>query len=83
VLVYSDEHTRKDAALRLLSHATTVESVLGRRIAWDDVAHAFTEGFQSELDLELVPDKLSAQELTGANQLVQEKYRHSSWLERI
>jgi lipoate-protein ligase A len=83
VLVYSDDRARKDAADRLLSHATTVESVLGFRVSWEAAAHALTEGFQSELDLQLVQDELSAQEIKRADQLMQEKYNHPSWLERI
>jgi lipoate-protein ligase A len=83
VLVYSDDQIQKDAAVRLLSHATTVESVLGFRISWDTTAHALVEGFQSELDLELVQDELSEQEIKRAEQLTQEKYSHPSWLVRI
>ena len=83
VLVYSDDRTRKDAADRLLSHATTVESVLGFRVSWDDAAYALTKGFQSELDLELVQGELSTQEIKRADRLMQEKYNHPSWLERI
>ncbi len=83
VLVYSDDQHRKDATVRLLSHATTVESVLGFRISWDAAAQAFIEGFQSELDLELIPGELSVQEIKRAEQLMQEKYSHPSWLERI
>jgi lipoate-protein ligase A len=82
-LVYYDDQTRKDAAVRLLSHATTVESVLGFRILWDAAAQAFIEGFQSELDLELIPGELSDQEIKRAKQLMQEKYNHPAWLERI
>jgi lipoate-protein ligase A len=83
VLVYSDDQTQQDAAVRLLSHATTVESVLRFRISWDAAANALIEGFQSELDLELVQDELSEPEKIRAEQLMQEKYCHPSWLERI
>jgi lipoate-protein ligase A len=83
VLIYSDHQALIDAAARLLSHATTVESVLGYRIDWDAAAHAFIEGFQSELDLELLEGKLSEQELMRADELMQEKYSRPSWLERI
>ncbi len=83
VLAYSDDQTRNEAAVRLVSHATTVESVLGDKITWDTAAHAFIEGFQTELDLELVPGELSEQEIVRAEQLMREKYSHPSWLERI
>ncbi|MFZ0532055.1 MAG: biotin/lipoate A/B protein ligase family protein [Anaerolineales bacterium] len=83
VLVYSDEQSRRQAALRLLSHATTVETVLGYKITWETVAKAFTAGFQSELDIELVRGDLSDQEIKRTERLEQEKYSHPSWLERI
>jgi lipoate-protein ligase A len=82
-LVYSDDQARNDAASRLLSHATTVESALGKRIDWETVMNAFIKGFQSKLDLELVRDELSEQELNCTEQLMREKYCHPSWLERI
>lgn len=83
VLVYPDDQSRKNAAVRLLTHATTVESVLGTRISWDSAAKAFTEGFQIELDLELVQDDLSDREIKRTEQLMQEKYSHPAWLEHI
>jgi lipoyl(octanoyl) transferase len=83
VLVFPDDRAREEASLRLLSHATTVETVLAHQISWDAAAHAFIEAFESELDLELEPGELSIIEKTRADQLVQDKYCHLSWLERI
>jgi lipoyl(octanoyl) transferase len=83
VLVYPDDQSRKDAAVRLLTHATTVESILGIRISWDTAAQAFISGFLSELDLDLVQGELSDQEIKRAEQLMQEKYSHPAWLEHI
>jgi lipoate-protein ligase A len=82
-LRFSDEQQRKEAAWRLLSRATTVETILGYKIPWETVAQAFIAGFQSELDLELVKGELSDQEIDRAARLVQEKYNHPAWLERI
>jgi lipoate-protein ligase A len=83
VLVYPDDQSRNDGATRLLSHAITVESMLGFRISWDAVAKAFVSGFQSELDLDFVQEELSQHELSSTDQLLKEKYSHLSWLERI
>ncbi|OGO13757.1 MAG: hypothetical protein A2Y53_03205 [Chloroflexi bacterium RBG_16_47_49] len=83
VLAFSDEQNRKDAATRLLSHATTVEMVLGGKLSWQNVVQAFIFGFQSELNLELMPTDLSEREQLLAEKLVQDKYTHPSWLERI
>lgn len=83
VLAFSNEQNRREAASRLLSHATTVETILGYKINWELVAQAFIAGFQSELDLEFIRDDLSDQEFKLAEKLVEVKYSHPSWLERI
>lgn len=83
VLQFQDEDARREAASRLLSHATTVEMVLGYIVDWDTAAQAFIQGFQDELEIELIEGNLSATENTRAEKLVQEKYTHSSWLERV
>jgi lipoate-protein ligase A len=83
VLVYSAESKRRNAALRLLSHATTVETVLGHQISWETAAQAIIAGFQSELDLELVQGDLSDHEIKLVERLIEEKYNHPAWLERI
>jgi lipoate-protein ligase A len=83
VLVYADEHLRQEASQRLLAHATTVETVLGHPLSWDTAAQALIVGFQSELNLELVQDNLSDQEISVAKMLEKDKYGHPGWLERI
>lgn len=83
VLAFSDEKHRSEAASRLLSHATTVETILGYKLNWEIAAQAFIAGFQSELDLELIRADLSNQEFKVAEKLAEEKYTHPSWLERI
>ncbi len=83
VLAYSDEQHRSNAAIRLLDHATTVETVLGYQISWDSAAQALIAGFQSELDLEFVQADLSDHETNLTEKLIQEKYKHPAWLERI
>ncbi len=82
-LRFSDEQKRKDAGQRLLTHATTVEMVLGYKIDWHTAIQAFIDGFESELELDLVPDEISAVENERAQQLVADKYAHPSWLGRI
>jgi lipoyl(octanoyl) transferase len=82
-LQYSNEGLRKEAAGRLLDHATTVEIVLGHHIEWSVAAQAFIDGFQSELNLEMVKIDLSEREVTRVRQFVDEKYANPSWSERI
>lgn len=82
VLRFTDEHHRIEASQRLLSHATTVESILGYQLEWQSAADAFIEGFHTELELDFKRDELLARELARAEQLVEEKYSHPSWLQR-
>jgi len=83
VLYYSNEQDRNASAMRLLSHATTVETVLGYRISWEMAAQALIDSFQSELDLELVRGELSGEENYITEELTRNKYSHPAWLERL
>jgi lipoyl(octanoyl) transferase len=82
-LVFQNEALRKQAAERIWQRATTVERSLGRSISWDQAAQAFQTAFAHTLNLDLQPGELSADEQERANQLVEEKYAHPSWNERI
>jgi lipoyl(octanoyl) transferase len=82
-LVFPDESSRLDAAQRLLARATTVESVLGRRVTWDEAAHALCNAFEAELDLYLEPGSLSDGEKGRLEELVQQKYDHPNWMKRV
>jgi lipoate-protein ligase A len=82
VLTFSTENARKEAAERLLARATTVESVLGRQISWQEAAQAFQEAFQDVLNLEFELTDLTPGEKTRTHELVREKYDHSSWTKR-
>jgi lipoate-protein ligase A len=82
VLTFSDEAHRINAADRLSAHAATAEMILGSKITWQMAAEAFINGFQSELNLELIPSDLSEDELNRATVLVQDKYSNPSWLNR-
>jgi len=83
VLAFTDESARSDAALRLLSHATTTEGFLGTGVSWQEAVDAVIFGFQSELNLDFIREPLSPLEISRAEQLLHEKYTHPSWLERI
>jgi lipoate-protein ligase A len=82
-LVFPDEAARQDAAERLLARATTVESVLGRAVSWDEAAEAFTRGFERELGLHFQAGGLSKGEQRRAAELVEQKYDHASWMKRV
>jgi lipoate-protein ligase A len=82
-LVFPDEDAREAAMQRLLARATTVESVLGREVAWETAAQAFVRAFEAQLGLNLEAGELSESELARAEELVNEKYAHPSWTEKI
>ena len=78
-LVFPDEAARQRAAVRLLERATTVETALGRRVAWDEAAQAWAAGFRSALDLGFQPADLTPAEQSRAEELVLVKYDHPDW----
>ena len=82
-LVFPDESARDVAMQRLLTRATTVESVLGEEVAWEIAGQAFIRAFEAQLGLKLEAGELSESELRRAEELVNEKYAHPSWTERI
>jgi len=77
VLVFPDEEARRRAASHLLERATTVETVLGRVVSWNEAAQAYITAFQSVLALELQPDELTMEEEARARELSATKYAHS------
>ncbi len=81
-LVFPDESARAAAAVKLWSRATTVETVLGRKIEWKAAAQAFIHAFESELNLTFERGELSSAERVRAEALLREKYAHASWMER-
>lgn len=83
VLAFPEEAKRQQVAERLLTRATNIETVLNRIISWDEAAAAFISAFSETLDLNLELEHLTSQELDRAEALIQEKYAHPSWTERI
>ena len=79
VLAYDNEVKRLIATERLIKHATTVEEVLGYKLTWDSITQVFITGFEEMLNLELVPDELTPDEKTRADELAQEKYGSVEW----
>ena len=82
-LIFKDEAVRAIAAQRLLDRATTIESALGRVVDWETAAQAFVHAFEAQLDIKFEREELSASELLLADELVKEKYDHSSWTKRV
>lgn len=81
-LTYPDQAAREKAAQRLLEHAANAE-LLGCRLSWDAAAGAFQAAFQEVLNLRLEEEELTPAELHRAEELVRDKYGHSSWTHRF
>jgi lipoate-protein ligase A len=81
-LVFESEPAREAAAQRLLTRATTVESVLGHAVTWEMAAQAFVRAFEAQLGLCFERGDLSKSESRRAEELVKEKYDHPAWTER-
>lgn len=82
-LVFENESARQEAKDRLLMRATTVKSVLGVEISWENAAQALVKGFEAELGIQFEDAELSQSEIQRTNELIKEKYAHSTWTERI
>jgi lipoate-protein ligase A len=82
-LFFENEPARQEAKERLLARATTVESVLGVEISWETAAQALVKGFEAELGIQFEDAELTQSEIQRANELVQEKYAHPSWTEKL
>ncbi len=81
-LAFEDESARQEAAARLLERAATVESVLGRRVGWEEAAGAFEQGLAQSLGLALIPGELTHPEAARAEALLMEKYGNREWVAR-
>ncbi|MGD8456230.1 MAG: biotin/lipoate A/B protein ligase family protein [Anaerolineales bacterium] len=82
-LVYPDERAREKAAVRLLSRATTVESVLGKAIEWDLAADTFVNAFSQALNLEFNNEGLTQREKTRVEELIEERFGNEEWTRRV
>ncbi len=83
VLVYANEALHVSAKEQLVNRATTVSSILNKDISWTDMADAMIRGFQTALEIELIPGSLSDTEQMRANELFEEKYANVKWTKRL
>jgi lipoate-protein ligase A len=63
-----------------LSTLTTLQTALGRRPSFFEVAEALTEAFEGEHGLALRPGGLSDDEVASVNRLVTDRYASPDWL---
>lgn len=78
LLGYSSNPER-EAALALYRTKTTPLHTFVPQATWDDIAHAFRNGFSTALHEDFAPSELSPSEWDLAHQLVEEKYSTLEW----
>ena len=83
VLYFPDAESRQIAAEKLILRASTAESALGREVDWETASKSFIRAFESVLDVKLTLKDLSEAERKRASELIQKKYAHPDWTERI
>jgi len=83
VLKFNNDDDRKIAKIRLQARAATLQSLLGKKIAWKNAASAFICGFESTLNITLKPMFLSKKEREKAKHLLKTKYANDDWTYRI
>jgi lipoate-protein ligase A len=74
-------HYLKDppAADRVRARAATLESALGRPVAWEQVAKAMIAGFALALNLTLDEAGLTPKEQDWASEICADKYGNDAW----
>ena len=81
--LYFEKSGRKAALTTLLRRqATTLESALGRRIGFDQASSHMALGMAKTLNLDLVEEDLTVNEVNRATTLRSEKYAHEAWTKR-
>jgi lipoate-protein ligase A len=68
---------------RVRARAATLESALGRPVAWAEAAEAMRAGFGTALNLELVSGELTHAEQGWVKELRAEKYADADWTWRL
>lgn len=82
-LRFPNEISQVSAKKRLLAHATTVEKESGSAPEWQEASTAMQNAFQTILNLDLEPGILTESENKRAQELMENKYAHASWTQRI
>ncbi|MFV1858162.1 MAG: biotin/lipoate A/B protein ligase family protein [Anaerolineales bacterium] len=82
-LRYSNEHDRARAIGEIGLHAITVERVLGESLTWEETARHLTTGFENKLQIRLSRQEPSQPEIRRALEILEERYSHADWTQRI
>lgn len=81
-LAYASGEERELAKQVIDEHATTLESVLGERISWDDVANMIAKGFADTFDIDFEIGELTQHEIELVNQFLEDRYNNPDWIHK-
>jgi len=81
-LVYPSEQERQEAKQNVAERATTLESVLGEIISWDDAANFLARGFADTFDIDFEIGELTEAEIDLVNHFLDERYHNEMWVNK-
>ena len=82
-LTFETREKTEYARANLLSRAATLKDAARREVSWKEVANAMIEAFEEKFLIHLAQRPVSYQELSRTQELVEEKYDHLNWTDRI
>jgi lipoate-protein ligase A len=83
VLHYGTPGEKNQAAEQLLQKAATVETLLGKKVSWDEAAQAFKTGFQETLNVKFTESDLTTKEEEQAAMLEKTQFGSINWTRQI
>lgn len=81
-LVYDNEGEREAAKVKVRERATTLESVAGYRITWEEAAEAIIEGFARTFAIDFIETDYSDYERERIQHFATEQYGHPTWMNK-
>ena len=82
-LAFDDAGEREALRRSLQEHATTVEAMTGRQVAYEEATDALVAGMAEALGVELVEEELTDQERAWTAELIRDKYANRQWTLRV
>lgn len=82
-LAFDSADERERAAQRVRRRAATIDQFAEGDVTWDEAADALIGGFTEALELNIVPGKLSSQEIRRAAELQTERQFGTEWTTRV
>jgi len=82
-LQYSSIDLRSNTASRVAERASTLETVLGRKVTLEQTIKPFVSAFEEVHGMVFTPGSLTKEETQLAKELNKSKYQHPDWTERV